>query len=472
MTADKKQVISLLKIHNDLDEETIDSMWERAVFIFDANVLLDLYRLPQSAKHELLGVLNNPEIKDRIWIGFQGLLEFLNNRHDTIGDQKNKFEMVRSKLQEAITGYNGVFNTLTAELAKLKLRKKHSLIDPERFISPENIKSGINFVHEFLDELSELEKKQSDVHHKDDTKKHVLDLFDGKVGYGFSGEEVKKIYEEGEERYRNEIPPGYMDKKKNNFYTVLDVEYKCKFGDLLFWHEILRKAQSEKLEYVILVTGDLKEDWWLEKRGKKLGPRKELLNEIYTKAPDLKAFHMYETSNFLRRVGEKFTFNVSESTIFETENLTTDRNNSEQVEWVAIQEILDMASSNIKGLSVSKDHSFLQLPIVNVSSFNLFSAIYEIADNVNKHASEKTLHVSSRLYRKGIAVRFANPCAENNPVTMASFTGAAEIRYERGSGLDMIRKQLTDEDIKVQVSCEPNVFWVEMYIPMSRFYSE
>jgi hypothetical protein len=271
MTDEKKQISSLLKTHRDLDEETLDNMWEQAVFVFDSNVLLDLYRLPQSAKKELLGILQNPEIKNRIWISFQGLLEFLNNRHDTIGDQKNKFTTVRSKLNDAITGYNDIFNKLTSELATLKLQQRHSLIDPERFISPENIKSGLNFVHEFLENLNQLEQKQSDVHEQDDTKRHVLELFEGKVGYGLSREEIKRIYDEGEERYKHDIPPGYKDKKKNDFYTVLDIEYKCKFGDLLFWHEVIQKAQNEKLQYIILITGDLKEDWWLEKRGKNSG---------------------------------------------------------------------------------------------------------------------------------------------------------------------------------------------------------
>ncbi|EKN48123.1 MULTISPECIES: PIN-like domain-containing protein [Pseudomonas syringae group] len=467
---EKKQIRSLLKTHRDLDEEEFDNMWERAVFIFDANVLLDLYRLPQSAKNELLSVLQNPEIKNRIWISFQGLLEFLNNRHDIIGDQKNKFEMVRSKLQEAINGYNGVFNTLTTELAKLKLRQRHSLIDPEQFISAENIKSGINFVNEFLENLNELEEKQSDVHHKDDTKEHVLDLFDGKVGHGFSREEIRKIYDEGEERYKNDIPPGYKDKKKTDFYTVLDIEYKCKFGDLLFWYEVIRKAQAEKLECIILVTGDLKEDWWLEKRGKKLGPRKELLNEIYTKAPDLRSFHMYDTSNFLRRVGERFTFNVSESTISETENLlATERNEFDSTEWTNIADVFDIITSDQKELAITRDTSFPNLPTVNVSFFTIFNVIFEIIDNVKKHASTKILSVSSRFYKGYLTIRFSNPYSGKSVSSMEYYRAAAvNARHEGGTGLVMITSQLSDEGIDVQTSCEDDVFSVEFFIPLSK----
>lgn len=36
-----------------------DELWKSAVFIFDANVLLDLYRLSPRTSMELLGILEN-----------------------------------------------------------------------------------------------------------------------------------------------------------------------------------------------------------------------------------------------------------------------------------------------------------------------------------------------------------------------------------------------------------------------------
>lgn len=471
MTGDNKQISSLLKTHGDLDDDVLDNMWKQATFIFDSNVLLDLYRLPQSAKNELLGVLQNPEIKNRIWISFQGLLEFLNNRHDIISDQKNKFETVRSKLRQAIASYNDIFNALTSDLAKLRLRQKHSLIDPEKFISQDNIRSGINFIYEFLDNLTALEERQRDVHEKDDTKKYVIDLFDDKIGYGFNKEEILKLYIEGEERYKQEIPPGYKDKNKTNSYTVLDIEYKCKFGDLLFWQEVIRKAQTEKLEYIILVTGDLKEDWWLEKRGKKLGPRKELLNEIYTKAPDLKAFHMYDTSNFLRRIGENFTVNVSESTISETENLlATDRNKPESDEWLLPQDIFELVTSRVEGLSVVEGDNFTKFPPVKIPIIVLHSALSEIVNNVMHHASKKSLFVDSRIDSNYRTIRFSNSYSHSKPISKASYGDAGgDNRHERGVGLEMIKKMFLSAGIHVQISYEETIFVLEIFIPLSKF---
>lgn len=470
MTNGNEQLKSLLKTHSDPNDEILNQMWKHATFIFDSNVLLDLYRLPQPAKNELLSVLNNPEINSRIWIGFQGLLEFLNNRYDTIGDQKTKFDTVRTKLNQAIDSYNAAFRTLNIELAKLKLHQRHSLINPEKYINPENISSGISFIRDFLENLTELEVNQRDVHDQDETKKHVLDLFNGKVGYGFNKDEVKKIYTDGEERYKNNVPPGYEDKSKGHSYTVLDIEYKCKFGDLLFWKEVIRKAQKDKLEYVILVTGDVKEDWWLEKRGKKLGPRKELLNEIYTAAPALKHFHMYDTSNFLRRVTERLTVNVSESTISETENLLIVSREATKAEHVSIPFIVELISVIFDEISVGRTQEFADMPTVMASGASIYDCFFEIFQNAKYHATSKSLHIDSRTDKHYRTIRISNPYSETKNMSAAPFSESSRGHYyERGTGLEMIRRKFANEDIHVETTADGKAFTVEIAIPLSKF---
>ncbi|EZP33263.1 PIN-like domain-containing protein [Pseudomonas sp. RIT288] len=471
MTNTSDQIDILLKTHCELDQDALDKLWEKGTFVFDSNVLLDLYRLPQEAKNELLSVLRKPEIKNRIWIAFQGLLEFLNNRHDAIGDQKSKFETVRGKLRQAISSYEETFKTLSVELAKLKLRRRHSLINPEKFISTENIATGINFVYDFIDELNDLEKKQRDVHDEDETKKDVLNIFQGKIGRGLSKKQIADLYLAGESRYKNEVPPGYKDKNKPHSYFVLDVEYKCKFGDLLFWHEVIDKAKIENLEYVILVTGDVKEDWWLEKRGKKLGPRKELLNEIYTNAPSLKAFHMYDTSNFLRRIGERFTFNVSESTISETENLLAlDRDGVKSEELVDISEILAIVTIDMDDFTVAESDGFTNLPLVKVPLMSMYNVLSEIIHNAKNHSSTKAVYIDTRLESQYRTLRFSNAANPSKTTSYASQDNAAtgSLR-ERAVGLDMVRSTLAPEGIHVETTLENNVFTIEIFIPITKF---
>jgi len=471
MTNSNNQIDILLKTHCELDKDALDNLWEKATFIFDSNVLLDLYRLPQEAKNELLSVLKMPEIKNRIWIAFQGLLEFLNNRHDAIGDQKSKFETVRGKLQQAISSHEETFKTLNIELAKLKLRRRHSLINPEKFISSENIAAGIGFVHDFIENLNELEKKQRDVNDEDETKKDVLNIFQGKIGRGLSKKQITELYLAGENRYKNEVPPGYKDKNKPHSYFVLDIEYKCKFGDLLFWHEVIDKAKAENLEYVILVTGDVKDDWWLEKRGKKLGPRKELLNEIYTNAPSLKTFHMYDTSNFLRRIGERFAFDVSESTISETESLlASDRNGVKSDELVDISEILAIVTIDMDDFGVAQADGFTNLPLVKIPLMTMYNVLNEIIHNAKNHSSTKAIYIDTRLESQYRTLRFSNAANPNKTTSLASRDNTATGSLREGAvGLDMVRSTLALEGVHVEITLENNVFTIELFIPISKF---
>ena len=54
-------------------------------------------------------------------------------------------------------------------------------------------------------------------------------------------------------------------------------------GDYLVWEETLLEAEQRKLD-VLVVTGDVKEDWWRRERGQMRGPRPELVEELRKRA--------------------------------------------------------------------------------------------------------------------------------------------------------------------------------------------
>ena len=85
----------LYKIHRNANQIDFQKIWKDGIFIFDSNVLLDLYRLPESAKNDLISVFKNEKFNKRIWIGFQVIMEFLNNRLTVIGEQKNMFSKIQ-----------------------------------------------------------------------------------------------------------------------------------------------------------------------------------------------------------------------------------------------------------------------------------------------------------------------------------------------------------------------------------------
>lgn len=340
----------LYKIHRNSNQIDFQKIWKEGIFIFDSNVLLDLYRLPESAKNDLLSVFRNENFNNRIWIGFQVIMEFLNNRLTVIGEQKNMFPKIKILTEKLITEIDDLSTTYKTEIEKLKLTQRHSLINPEEYITTDNLKKTTEVYIAFLKHLEDLENKQNDVNDTDEIKELIINIFNNKIGESFDKDNLELIYKEGTKRYESKIPPGFMDIKKEGSYFFEDKEYIRKFGDLILWKEIIKLSNDKKLKYVVLVTGYIKEDWWEEKRGKKIGARKELLNEIYTQCTELDVFHLYNTSTFLKFAKEEIDKTIKDSSI--TETLELINNNSKII-------------GSIEDISITKKDYLTQLYIIN-----------------------------------------------------------------------------------------------------------
>ena len=125
----------------------------------------------------------------------------------------------------------------------------------------------------------------------DEILAELLELFENKTGTAFSNEQLQEVKKEGEARYKQEIPPGYKDKKKSK-----DDKDNNAYGDLIVWKQILDFAKTNKKD-VVFVTHDQKDDWWNTVQGRTLGPRTELKKEFYDYTKML--FHMYTMDNFI-----------------------------------------------------------------------------------------------------------------------------------------------------------------------------
>jgi hypothetical protein len=450
----------LKRIHRDNEQLNFKDIWKTGIFIFDSNVLLDLYRLPKTAREDLLSIFRSDKFKDRIWIGFQVILEFLNNRFEAISDQKNKFHAVRNLIEEAIERYEDVSTNLTNELSSLKLKQRHSLIDPEKFINDANVQKSIKYLNDFIEELDKLEKKQSDVNDADTLKDLVLSLFANKIGRGFDKKQLSDLYKEGDRRYDAKIPPGYKDIKKDGAHVYEDKEYIRKYGDLILWKEIIEKSKTEKLKYVVLVTGDVKEDWWFEKRGKKLGPRIELLNEIYFEAPDLDTFYMYDTSSFLQYAKKELELDVKESSISETKHLIELSRQTrlyDEEGQTYIPDYLRQVAKRFPEIRMGIGNSVKSLPVVQFNAQSVSMALMEIFDNVQRHSSDKYVGVQANDSENTFRLRFKNRKKKENIGSPLDFT--------RGRGLEYIRSILSKEGMDAHIYEDEKRFWVEIFIP-------
>jgi hypothetical protein len=301
----KEQMIGFYKP----SDSEFKEMWDTATFVLDTNVLLNLYRYPAKASQELLGALE--KLSDRLWLPYHAALEFQRNRPYVIAEQKKRFAEVRKSIQETKDSLFGKF-------CQLQLKKKHSSINVSAFTNDFE-----KLTDTFMNTLKELEGTQRNVHNEDLMRGNIDKLFSGKIGpLKFDQEMLANIYKEGDKRNEVEMPPGYMDEKKeqsrkSDSFQYGGLVYKRKYGDLILWKQIIAYAKENKVKKLVLVTDDEKRDWWwiVDSQGEKtIGPRPELVEEIKREG-QVEFFYMYNSGQFLKYSKKYLQVEVSDESI-------------------------------------------------------------------------------------------------------------------------------------------------------------
>lgn len=294
------------------------TIWETSLFVFDTNVLLNLYRYQASTRDQLLDVLS--KLSDRIWIPHHVALEFQRNRFTVLADQNKRFSDVQSVVSKAKEG-------LRIDLEKLQLERRHSLIDPAPLVDGFD-----SLANEFLTSLEKIQKDQQKLTDPDPLKDKIETLFSGRVGPE-AGEqaEIDTVYGNAEKRYQLEIPPGYLDANKDKHgpaeYVHGGVNYKRKYGDYLIWHQLLSYAKEKEIKSVVFVTDDAKDDWWWKVKSdgpKTLGPRPELRDEA-SRIGGITQFNMYKPEGFLTYSKEFLQSDISNEAIQEVRDVSSVR---------------------------------------------------------------------------------------------------------------------------------------------------
>ncbi len=276
---------NIFKEYNALSTEEIKGLWENSIFIFDTNILLNLYRYSDETSLKLIETI---EALKKFWIPYQVGLEFYKKRLIVISDQKKSFEEFEKKMNEII---NTVEDKNRNPFFSSNLLLKLNTIR-------ENIKKEVDLKKEHFDNALV----------KDILLERINKLFENKVGNQPSQEELKSIYNEGERRYKENIPPGFKDNLKPG---------NDKFGDLIIWKEIINKAKADSID-VIFISDDRKEDWWLDHQGKTISPRPELLKEFNIETK--KNCHFYKPFQFLEFSNKYLNSKVKNEVIEEVKN--------------------------------------------------------------------------------------------------------------------------------------------------------
>jgi hypothetical protein len=259
------------------DASQLATIWDQAIFVPDANVLLHCLRHPENVRGELLRLFD--VMKDSLWIPYQVGLEFHRNRLDVELGALDAYEKLTQEYE----------SSLNQARERLRQLRAHPVISVERELAALDM-----FLQDFRRRMA-----NAQVEHPREAIAHavsrITDLLEGRVGDKWRPEMLSALKREGEDRYAKKIPPGYKDAKKDSG------EFD-KFGDLIIWKDMISKAKAEKRP-VIFISDDAKEDWWWIHRGRKLGPRPELIEEFRIVASQ--DFHIYEFTQFLRIAADR-----------------------------------------------------------------------------------------------------------------------------------------------------------------------
>jgi len=276
-------------------EREFSELWQSATIVLDANVLLNMYRYTNETRDRLISILR--EFGDRLWLPHQAAYEFHKNRLKVICDQQDAYAKVDEILKthkKEILGQLGEF-------------KRHPFIRIDGLV-----KSCDRGIDAAIKVIEEQKLKHPSLPDQDKILASITELFDGKVGVPYEADILNNIYKEGEYRYSIQIPPGFKDatiKQGND-----------RFGDLVLWFQLIAYAK-EKKQPVILVTDDVKDDWWVRLKGKTIGPRPELVEEFHIKTSV--SFYMYKTDQFMEFSNHFSKKNVSTAMLDEVREIRT-----------------------------------------------------------------------------------------------------------------------------------------------------
>jgi ribosomal protein L29 len=277
------------------DDETIKQIITSGTIALDANAMLDLYRVGKNQREQIISVLE--AVRDRIFVPYQAALEFHQNRLSTAGTN--------------VSVYEKILGTIDVDL---KVEYLNKLRDPRLKVEVREIVDAA--AQDLKAKLAGLRDEHAipfeDIKKNDPVLKALDELLDDQVlGKRPSTEDLKKLKATAQERYKDLIPPGYLDAKTKDDPT----------GDYLIWAELLEHAKTSKRP-LLFVTSDKKEDWYRAPvRGQSLGPRVELIAEMRSVSKD-QPYHQVPLDLFLDLANAYLDTSVERETIETVRSIT------------------------------------------------------------------------------------------------------------------------------------------------------
>lgn len=243
-------------------------MWDNGLLTFDSNVLLNIYRYSSGTRKEILKLID--KLSAKIFLTHQSGLEFHRQRFDVIAEQ-----------EKAYRDFNESLGRIEEEL---NVRNRHPFLS-------DILHHKLNMLlNEVKSEIRTSELYYGDLFGTDEIYNEINRLFEKRLENPFSPEELGKILEEEKKKQDNKYLFPMMEEREEDHHNR-------QYGDLILWKQIIHKAKKSR-KPIILVTDERKKDWWWTlNNGKIIGPRQDLVEEIFNETHV--DFYIYTTEKFL-----------------------------------------------------------------------------------------------------------------------------------------------------------------------------
>ncbi|MFJ7681646.1 PIN-like domain-containing protein [Peribacillus butanolivorans] len=263
-------------------EPELEHIKDECTFIFDTNVLLNLFRYPDKPREMLLKIFKG--ISNNIWIPYQVGMEYHYNVIDEIVSQNKAYDNL-------IKSLNDKYEKMKEDFEKYAQRHTNLQMDEDLL---DEVKGSLNKL------ISDLQDQKSQHPNLFNLQNELSSIIGDKVGKPYTEDELKTLYELCDKRYEMKIPPGFKDVNKGDEKRVHNsIVYTNKYGDFILWRQVLDYFSEEnKNKSVIFITDDTKSDWFKSFKGIKK-PHPELLQE-FRKECEESTLYIYTTKEFLK----------------------------------------------------------------------------------------------------------------------------------------------------------------------------
>lgn len=283
--------------HFPLSEDELSELMQKATFVLDTNVLLNMYRYTEPSRENFFEIIGR--LGKRVSIPYQVASEFFDARTKVIQDQNKAIDLMDKAIEDA-------HNKLKNDLNQFR---KHAHVDIAKILG--NIGQSLNDAQA---EIRKIKEDRAPVKLNDDPiLRRLADLLSDNIIPECDKEELAKRRRLADERIKAGTPPGFADKGKPGDKSL---------GDTLIWFEVLEISKKNNAP-VIFVTDDIKDDWWLRVEGQIIGPLPALRQEFHKSTGH--SFHMYQAENFIKYAAELLKIPVDEGTLTEAAKVSEDQ---------------------------------------------------------------------------------------------------------------------------------------------------